>query len=170
MAQGLSLRHVSKKTPLRHRPGLTVRRVPRVPRSHLAEFGFFHAYARGVDRMAIARDEADRNAWVALLGRSVGRFELSFRAYCLMPNHFHLVVACDLGDSLRRNASPERDVCAAFQSQARADRASFRGPVRVRAIDDEAYLHDVCAYVLANPVRAGLCESVDDWPWSAQAS
>lgn len=46
----------------------------------------------------------------------------------------------------------------------------FEARFALRAIDDEAYLHDVCAYVLANPVRAGLCKSVDDWPWSAQAS
>ena len=120
--------------------------------------------------MVITRDDADRNAWVALLGRSVGRFELSFRAYCLMPNHFHLVVACDLGDL--SDAMHHLNGMYAQRFNRRHERTGhlFQGRFAVRAIDDEAYLHDVCAYVLANPVRAGLCESVDDWPWSAQAS
>ena len=35
-----------------------------------------------------------------------------------------------------------------------------------RLIESEAYLYDACAYVLVNPVRAGLCDRVEDWPWS----
>jgi putative transposase len=137
---------------------------------HLAEFGFFHAYARGVDRMAIARDDADRNAWVALLDRTLDRFELSFHAYCLMPNHFHLVVACDLCDLSRGMHHLNGTYAQRFNRRHERTGHLFEARFALRAIDDEAYLADVCAYVLANPVRAGLCKSVDDWPWSAQAS
>ena len=35
-----------------------------------------------------------------------------------------------------------------------------------RVIDSDEYLHDACAYVLHNPVKAGMCDRIDEWPWS----
>jgi putative transposase len=95
---------------------------------------------------------------------------LSFRAYCLMPNHFHLVVACDLGDLSSAMHHLNGTYAQRFNRRHERTGHLFEGRFGVRVIDDEAYLNEVCAYVLANPVRAGLCESVDDWPWSAQTS
>src|SRR5437763_124370 len=75
--------------------------MPRVTRSNFSEHRFFHAYARGVDRSAISRDDFDRVAWVGLLERAVDRFVWTFHAYCLLPNHFHLVVESALSDLSR---------------------------------------------------------------------
>jgi len=131
---------------------------------------FFHAYARGVDRMAISRDDADRVAWVALLERTAKRFAWTCHAYCLMPNHFHLVVETEL-DDLSRGMNRLNGIYAQrFNLRHERSGHLFQGRFSVRAIEDEAYLTDACAYVLDNPVRAGLCESPEDWPWSAGRS
>jgi hypothetical protein len=49
-------------------------------------------YSRGVDQSAIFRLDVDRIAWVRLLQRTLDRFTLTCHVYCLMPNHFHLVL------------------------------------------------------------------------------
>ena len=144
--------------------------MPRGPRSNLADYAFFHAYARGVDRMAISRDDADRVAWVALLERAVDRFELTIHTYCLMPNHFHLVVESELNDLSSGMHHLNGIYAQRFNRRHERSGHLFQERFGVRAIDDETYLYGACAYVLDNPVRAGLCESADDWPWSAGPS
>ena len=42
----------------------------------------------------------------------------------------------------------------------------FAGRFSARVIENEQYLYDACAYVVLNPVKAGLCDKVEDWPWS----
>ena len=42
----------------------------------------------------------------------------------------------------------------------------FAGRFAARVIEDETYLYDACAYVVLNPVKAGLCDQAHDWPWS----
>jgi putative transposase len=144
--------------------------MARAPRSYLADYRFFHAYARGVDRMAISRDDFDRAAWVALLERAVRRFELTIHTYCLMPNHFHLVVESELNDLSRGMHHLNGVYAQRFNRRHERSGHLFQERFGVRAIGDEAYLYGACAYVLDNPVRAGLCESPDDWPWSAGPS
>src|SRR3954447_11971980 len=54
--------------------------------------GIFHVYARGNKKADIFRDDADRQSYITLLGRVAGRCSWSCLAYCLMPNHVHLLV------------------------------------------------------------------------------
>ena len=119
--------------------------------------------------MAITRDDADRVAWLSILDRTVHRFDLGLRAYCLMPNHFHLVFEADLDDLSR--GMHRLNGLYAQRFNRRHDRTGhlFQGRFGLRAIDDETLLLDTCEYVLQNPVRAGLCEAAEAWPWSAIA-
>ena len=144
-----------------------VRAVPRNSRSTLSESGFFHVYSRGVDRIAISRDDVDRSAWVAVLDRMLDRFPLTCHVYCLMPNHFHLVLEGDL-DKVSAGMHQLNGLYAArFNRRHERSGHLFQGRFGLRVIEDESYLEDACRYVLENPVRAGLCECVEDWPWSA---
>ena len=142
--------------------------VPRRPRSSLPQYGFFHVYSRGVDKTAISRDDVDRTLWVWLLERTIDRFALTCHVYCLMPNHFHLVLegALEKISSAMHRLNGLHAQC--FND--RYDRTGhlFQGRFGIRVIESEAYLESACAYVLDNPVRAGLCESADEWPWSAR--
>jgi len=138
-----------------------------MPRSQFPEHGFFHAYGRGVDRMAISRDDDDRVTWLALLERTIDRFDWDLHVYCLMPNHFHVVVEtdlCDLSTGLHR-----LNGVYAQRFNRRHGRVGhlFQERFGLRVIEGEEYLASACTYVYENPVRAGLCERADDWPWSA---
>jgi putative transposase len=65
--------------------------VPRPPREFAAG-GTYHVFSRGSNRQAIFRFDTDRDDFLMCLHRVVVRYELECLAYCLMPNHFHLVL------------------------------------------------------------------------------
>jgi putative transposase len=144
--------------------------MPRIPRSQLPESGFFHVYNRGVDRMAIARDDHDRNAWVALLEAAATSFAWKVHVYCLMPNHFHLIVESASSD-LSRGMHQLNGLYADRINRRHARTGHlFQGRFGIRVIDgDDDDFGRACAYVYANPVRAKLCESPGAWPWSGIA-
>jgi REP-associated tyrosine transposase len=143
--------------------------VSRSPRRNLAEYRFFHAYCRGVDGTEIFRDDTDRLNWVSVLARTVDRFHWQLWTYCLMTNHFHVVVEAQL-DALSSGMHRLNGTYAQrFNRRHKRTGHLFQDRYAVRAIDNERRLVATCAYVLDNPVRAGLCDGADDWPWSAAA-
>jgi REP element-mobilizing transposase RayT len=67
--------------------------MARLARYLLPEWGIYHVTTRGVARQAIARDDDDRRLFLALLARTTRRTNWDCHAFCLMPNHHHLIVA-----------------------------------------------------------------------------
>ena len=140
--------------------------VPRVQRSSLPD-GYFHVSARGVPANEhIFRDDADRDRFVDLLWRTARKHRWRCHAHCVLGSHYHLVLAAtreSLSTGLRRlNWSYAKHFNTRYATYGHV----FAERFAARAIDDESYLYDACAYVLLNPVRAGLCERVEDWRWS----
>jgi REP element-mobilizing transposase RayT len=137
-----------------------------VPRSSLPD-GYFHVYARGVDRRTpIFRDDLDRRRFLHLTWRAEPRFDWTCHALCLLGTHYHLVVEArrvDLSAGLRW-----LNWVYAMSFNRRHARFGhvFAERFGCRAIESDEYLNEVCAYVLLNPVRAGLCDRIEDWPWS----
>jgi putative transposase len=128
--------------------------------------GFFHVVARGVHGAAIYRDDIDRKRFVRLLLRCVETYRWECYAYCLMRTHYHLVV-----DARRKDLSAGIQYLNGRHAQRfnrRHERygALFAERFSTRVIESEEYLYDACAYVLQNPVKAGLCDRSDEWPWS----
>jgi putative transposase len=143
--------------------------MPRGPRSILPAYGLFHAYSRGVDRVAISRDDVDRVAWLSFLERAIDRFDMTFYVYCLMPNHFHVVVESSLEQLSKGMHWLNGRYAARFNRRHERTGHLFQGRFGLRVIEDESALEGVCTYVFENPARAGLCEAPEDWPWSARA-
>jgi putative transposase len=139
--------------------------MPRQPRSLLGD-GIFHVTARGVARSALFLDRADFAGFAVLLASVVERFRWGCHAYCLMPNHYHLVVETP---RLKLSRGMHRlNFLYAQSFNDRYDRVGhlFQNRFGARLIESTEYLADACTYVRMNPVRAGLCRSADDWPWS----
>lgn len=140
--------------------------MARVPRSSLPD-GFFHVSARGVDRATpLFQDDADRTTFLQFLRRTVDGYELTCHALCVMSTHYHLVVE---STRIQLSAGLQFLNCAyASHFNRRYGRFGhvFAGRFSARAIDSEDYLREACSYVLSNPVKAGLCERAEDWPWS----
>jgi putative transposase len=142
-----------------------VRDVPRRPR-HLLGDGTFHITARGVAASEIFLDDHDYRAFLVLFRDAVKRFAWRTRAFCLMPNHFHLVVSTP---RLELSAGMHRLNCLyAMRFNKRYQRPGhlFQNRFDARLIEGDRHARAVCRYVVNNPVRAGLVRRRDEWPWS----
>ena len=112
------------------------------------------------------QDADDRTTFLRFLRRAVQRDELTCHALCVMSTHYHVVV-----ESTRTQLSSGLQFlnCAyATHFNRRYGRFGhvFAGRFSARAIGSEEYLREACSYVLSNPVKAGLRERAEDWPWS----
>ena len=141
-------------------------RVARQARRRLLN-GTFHVTSRGVARSTVYRDAHDYRLFLVLLRDAVDRWAWDVHVLCLMPNHFHVVVETT---GARLSAGLHRVNGGYAQSfNSRHDRSGhlFGDRFHARVIRDEEHLLAACRYVLDNPVRAGLCATAADWPWSA---
>ena len=130
----------------------------------------YHVTARGDRREPIFVDNTDRNALLDVLATGLARFDASVLAYCLMGNHYHLVVqthqAC-LSQLMRHlnGVYTQR-----FNRRHGLVGHLFQGRFHAILVDRESYLLEVCRYVDLNPVRAKLVTQAGDWPWSSHAA
>jgi REP element-mobilizing transposase RayT len=139
--------------------------MPRLPR-YVFRDGIFHTVTRGVDGVAIFRTEADRHLFLRLLGDVVSRQDWVVHVFCLMTNHYHLVVEA-LRDDLSHGFHRLNGVYAqGFNRRYARTGHLFGDRFWSREIESDEQLADTCRYVLTNPVRAGLCSTVDAWRWS----
>jgi REP element-mobilizing transposase RayT len=133
----------------------------------VAPGGLVHVTMRGVDRQDIFLDGWDRLLFLRLLGRSRKLYEWLVLAYCLMGNHFHLVLQTPeptLSDGMRDLAG-----IYARRFNARRNRKGHLYEARFGAepIGTEAHLLETLRYVVLNPVRAGFVRHPSEWEWSS---
>jgi putative transposase len=134
----------------------------------LPPYGIYHVTSRGVDRCAIYRDDEDRADFMRLLRDVASRWHWIGHAYCLMGNHYHAIVETHLE---RLSAGLHRlNGSHAQRFNERHGRGGhlFQGRFHARVLRDDEHLADVCHYTWNNPVRAGLCETGHEWPWSGR--
>lgn len=129
-----------------------------------------HIVNRGNDKKAIFRNDVDYGSFLALLREARERFLVELLAYCLMPNHFHLVVraACLEALSAYMHFVQREHAC----DLRACDRTRGHGHVFQRRywnklIEGDRHLLQTLQYVEANPVRAGLVTRAEDWEWSS---
>lgn len=126
-----------------------------------------HVTSRGAARAPIYVDEFDRELFLELLADSVSRYEWRCHAYCLMTNHYHLLLettAPTLGAGMRQlNARYAK----AFNHRHERAGHLFESRYRTIIVERESHLLEVARYVVLNPVRAGACAEPDVWPWSS---
>ena len=126
-----------------------------------------HVFARGNDRQCVFRDDRDRRDYLAILGGVVRRMEWRCLAFCLMPNHVHLLVEtprANLGAGMQRLQGPYTQ-----RHNARHRRCGhvFQGRFGSVRVTTEAQLWVTVAYIARNPVEAGLCAEPGAWRWSS---
>ena len=132
--------------------------------------GIYHLIARGNARGKIVGDDTDRKYFFRLFGRVVERFSWLCHAYCLMDNHYHLVVETPL-PNLPSGMRQLNGLYAQWFNR-RYERSGHLFQARYRSIlvERETYLLELCRYVVVNPVRAGVCSDLARWPWSSYAA
>jgi REP element-mobilizing transposase RayT/AraC-like DNA-binding protein len=131
--------------------------------------GLYHIIARGNARGAIVWDNEDRACFFRILAKVIDRFSWLCHAYCLMDNHYHLVLETpqpNLPDGMRQLNGM---YAQAFNE--RHDRVGhvFQSRYRSILVEKETHFVELCRYVVLNPVRAGSCSAPEDWVWSSYA-
>lgn len=127
----------------------------------------YHITSRGDRREDIYEDEEDKRIFLSLLGKVVADFNWLCHGYCLMTNHYHLIV-----ETLEGNLSiGMRQLNGVYTqtSNRRHGRTGhlFQGRYKGILVDKDSYLLELARYVVLNPVRAGMVHKVEDWPWSS---
>jgi putative transposase len=127
----------------------------------------YNVGSRGNNKETMFRDAADWMEFLRLLAKVSVRHRWEGWAYCLMGNHFHLVLQpphLGLSEGMQiLNAG------YAVRTDRRYGRSGHLVQNRFYSheVESEDHLLELCRYVVLNPVRAGLCHSPADWPWSS---
>jgi REP element-mobilizing transposase RayT len=127
----------------------------------------YHVTARGDRREDIFEDDADRRAFLSTFSQVVTQFNWLCYAWCLMDNHYHLLVQTPDGN-LSKGMRQLNGVYTQTSNR-RHQRVGhlFQGRFKAILVDSDAYLLELARYVVLNPVRAGMVRRADDWRWSS---
>lgn len=127
----------------------------------------YHVTARGNDRGLIFLDNADRLSFLATVGKTMARWRWRGYAYCLMGNHYHLVVETADANLSRGMRHLNGVYSQGFNRRHGRSGHVFQGRYTSILVDGDAYLLELARYAALNPVRAGMARRAEDWPWSS---
>src|SRR5450759_1574712 len=127
----------------------------------------YHVTTRGNARKVVFRDDADRNLFLDALGEVVTRFRWLCHAYCLMDQHYHLLI-----ETPRGNLSPGmRQLNGVYTQRFNRRHARsghiFEGRFKAMLIERRSYLLELARYIVLNPVRAKMIKNPGRYRWSS---
>ena len=127
----------------------------------------YHVTSRGDRREPIAVDDEDRERFLAVLDQAFERFDAHAFAYCLMGNHYHLVIRTQQGNLSRLMRHINGVYTQTFNRRHQVAGHLFQGRFKAILVDTDSYLLEVCRYVDLNPVRANMTDHPGDYAWSS---
>ncbi|AVR95479.1 REP-associated tyrosine transposase [Pseudoduganella armeniaca] len=140
--------------------------MSRPPRT-LFPGAIYHVTSRGNRRANIYADERDHLIWLDVLAETAQRYDFKVHAYCMMPNHYHLLVetpSANLSEGMRflngRYASRHNDRHGLVGHV-------IQGRYFAVLVERDAQLLEAVRYISLNPVRAQLVSRAADWRWSS---
>ena len=137
--------------------------MPRIPRGDSAN-GIYHIINRGNMRIQVFNDAKDYEHFLELLYKSAEKEKVAIHAYCLMPNHFHLLLSPEGEGSLSRMM--QLLMTSHVRYYHRKNKTSghvWQGRYKSFIVQKDSYYIEVMRYIEANALRAGLVEKAEDW-------
>jgi putative transposase len=132
--------------------------------------GIYHLYCRGVRRTALYRSPTDFERFLVHLESVTRRRSWRCFAYCLMPNHYHLLVETPNPDLSLGMQRLNWSYACWFNARYGYVGHAFDDRFKSKVIQRDAQLLQTARYIVMNPVRALLCENPIEWPWSSYAA
>lgn len=127
----------------------------------------YHVMCRGNNRGPLVWDRHDYESLVGELSRTATQFRWDVLAWCLLPNHYHVLMRTPFGgfsDGFQvLNGSHARRT---NRRHGRSDHLFRNRPVSIE-VSSDAHLVTAILYIARNPVAAGLCANADAWPWGS---
>jgi putative transposase len=127
----------------------------------------YHITSRGNARSPLFDDDRDRRAFLMILEAVVGRYKWLCHAFCLMDNHYHLLVETVDGNVSLGMRHLNGVYTQAFNRRHHRVGHVFQGRFTSVLVERESYLLELCRYVVLNPVRAGIVKHAGAYRWSS---
>ena len=131
------------------------------------EGALYHVTSRGNARQRIFFDDRDPNRFLAVLEQAVERSGWICHAYCLMPNHYHLLVETPRGNLSWGMRHLNGVYTQATNRRHKRSGHLFQGRFKAILVEKDNYLLQVARYIVLNPVRAKMVQDPGEWPWSS---
>ncbi len=141
--------------------------MPRSTRKPSAT-GYYHLLSRGNNRERIFHADQDFRSFLGLIYRYKRRWNWRLHHFCLMPNHVHLLAFVE---EFSRLSKLMQGVLQGYERMYRKKYSHsghlWQGRYKSIPIEEESYLLECARYIERNPVRAGLVNHPEDYPWSS---
>jgi len=127
----------------------------------------YHVTSRGNRQELIYELNADRESFLTIMSDVCKRYNWVCHAYCLMDNHYHLLVEtpdANLSKGMRQLNGMYTQI---FNRAHHRVGHVFQGRYKAILIDKDSYLLELSRYIVLNPVRARMVGSAEEWPWSS---
>lgn len=127
----------------------------------------YHVTSRGNARSDIYENDEDRAVYLAILTKVTQRYNWLCHAYCLMDNHYHLVIETPDGNLSAGMRHLNGVYTQAYNRSHRCVGHLFQGRFKSILIEKESHLLELSRYIVLNPVRANMVDHPDQYQWSS---
>lgn len=127
----------------------------------------YHITARGNEKRDIFLDNGDRRKFLSLMKDLAEEKKFVFHAYCLMKNHYHILLETPFGNLSQGMQWINTSYSAYFNTKRGVSGHLFQGRFKSLLVDKENYLQELSRYIHLNPVRAGLVTNPENYEWSS---
>jgi REP element-mobilizing transposase RayT len=127
----------------------------------------YHVTSRGNEKKPVFKDDSDRLNFLNTLQHVNKRYNWICHAYCLMTNHYHILIETPDGNLALGMRQMNGVYTQLFNKRHGRTGHLFQGRYKAILIQKDSHLLEVCRYVVLNPVRAKMVEKPDDWKWSS---
>ena len=127
----------------------------------------YHVTSRGNARQDIFLDESDYLEFLNVLSSVVKRFNWLVHAYCLMGNHYHMLIETPDGNLSTGMRQLNGVYTQRFNRRHNRVGHVMQGRFKAILVEKESYLAELCRYIVLNPIRAGMKKRPEQWRWSS---
>ena len=127
----------------------------------------YHITSRGNEKKPVFKDDQDRENFLNTIQHVSKRYNWICHAYCLMTNHFHLLIETPDGNLSLGMRQLNGVYTQLFNKWHDRVGHLFQGRYKAILIQKDSHLLEVCRYVILNPVRARMVERPEEWKWSS---
>jgi len=142
--------------------------MSRLPRTN--RIGLYHVINRGVEKRLIFLDDPDRQRFLSLVDEQKTAFDFDVVAYCLMPNHYHLLLETrfeNLSFALKRLG---QEYTQYFNRKYNRVGSLWQGRFKSWFVYDEKYLNVLIKYIERNPIKKSMTSRIGEYPWASSAT
>jgi len=129
--------------------------------------GFYHVTSRGNERKAIFKTNRDREKFLSYLDSGHARYGAVIHVYCLMGNHYHLLLETPLANLSQILHHINGAYTTYFNARTKRSGHLFQGRYRAILVEKASQCQELSRYIHLNPVRAGLVERPSEYRWSS---